>query len=394
MKIVLKKNNTTLLHAVFLLWLFCEIMFEHTIISQGALMLFVGVAILLTGRPSWSIHLFGYGLFIAWSALNIYFGYATSTSTASAMTRTLVLNLLFLYAFICYCRYIKDIRTVLKFYTWIALLFSIPCMLGGLGTVLQGERLSILGINANRIATMMAYSIIILFYTLLNSEDSKLRRRNWILIAWLAMVILLTGSRKGLLIPMVGVYVLICARRPRKILKYSAVIAAVGGVVLLMILNIEPLYNLIGHRVEAVLQYLSQDSYTEASLMTRDSYVALGWEMSQYEPVWGYGLDCFRLLRKSYGTYSHNNYIEILYSLGWVGLIVYYCPFVLTLFRLLKNWKKHTELVSFMLALIAPFMICDYMNVTYFERMFLLIPAIVMIAMGKKGLENEAEKIS
>ena len=102
MKIVLKKNNTTLLHAVFLLWLLCEIMFEHTIISQGALMVFVGVTIIVTNRPCWTMHLTSYGLFIVWSALNIYFGYAESSSTALAMTRTLLLNFLFLYVYLIY----------------------------------------------------------------------------------------------------------------------------------------------------------------------------------------------------------------------------------------------------------------------------------------------------
>ena len=283
---------------------------------------------------------------------------------------------------------------ILKFYTWIALLFSIPCMLGGMSGVLQGERLSILGLNPNRIAMTFSYTIIILFYEILHCTETKKRRQKWIMIVWLAMVVLLTGSRKGLLIPMLGIYVLICARKPRSILKYTAVVAAVGGIVLMLVMNIEPLYNLVGHRVEAVLQYLNQDTFTEGSLVTRDSFVKLGWELSTYEPIWGYGLDCFRLLRASFGTYSHNNYIELLYSLGWVGLIVYYAPFLITVFRMLKNRKKHTDMVSVLMALIVPYLVCDYMNVTYFELLFLLIPTIVITTMGKKGLENETEALS
>lgn len=394
MKIVLKKNNTTLLHAVFLLWLFCEILFERTTVSRLALMIFVGVTILLTNRPSWSLQLTGYSLMALWSVMNIYFGYAQSNSTASAMTRTLFLNILFLFAFVCYYRYTKDIRQILKFYTWVALIFSIPCMLGGIGSLLQGERLSILGLNSNRIAMVFAYTIIILFYQLLNTSETKKRRQLLLLIGWLLLAILLTGSRKGLLVPALGVYVLICARKPRSILKYTAIVAVVGGILLLLILNVEPLYKIIGHRVEAVLQYLRQEDYTEGSLATRDSFVLLGWEMSQYEPVWGYGLDCFRLLRGSFGTYSHNNYIEILYSLGWVGVIAYYTPFLIALFRLLANIKKHKSLICIMLAMFIPYLVCDYMNVTYFERLSLLIPAMVMVSTGKKGLANETEAIS
>ena len=99
MKIVIKKNNASLLHAVFILWLFCEVVFEHTRISQLALLIFISIAILTTRKVHWSVMLTGYCMVAVWSVLNIFLGHAMSVSTASKMTQTLFLNIAFLYAF-------------------------------------------------------------------------------------------------------------------------------------------------------------------------------------------------------------------------------------------------------------------------------------------------------
>lgn len=383
MRIVIKKNNTTLLHGVFMLWLFCEIMFEHTVISQAALMVFVGITILVTHKIRWTTQLTGYCLFALWSVMNIFWGHADSVAIAGKMTRTLLLNILFLFAFVCYCRYTRDYRTILRIYKWVAVLFGIPCLLGGIGSVFQGHRLSILGINANRIATMMAYAMIFLTYELLQKEKSQRRLKDYSTLIFLVITIILTGSRKGLLIPFIGIYLLICARRPRKFLKYSLITVVSISVVLYLLMNVKPLYDILGHRVEAVLQFLQGENFEEASLSTRNHYIEMGWELIKQQPIWGHGLDCFRVLKKSFGTYSHNNYIEILYSLGWVGFALYYFPFAQCLFRLISGWKRNALLV----ALFVPYLVCDYMNVTYFERLNLLIPAVVIAWTSEKGLE-------
>lgn len=392
MRIVIKNNNTTLLHAVFALWLFCELMFEHTIISQAALLIFVGITVLVTYRVRWSMVLTGYCLFALWSAANILFGHATSVSVASKMTRTLFLNVLFLFAFVNYCRHTRDYFSILRIYKWIAVIFSIRCLLGGIGGVLEGYRLSVSGINANRLATVLAYAMIILTYELLKKEKSERGFKDYAALVLFVITIILTGSRKGLLIPFVGIYLLICARRPKKILKYSLITVAVILVVMHLIMNVKPLYDILGFRVEAVLQFLQQEEFDEGSLATRDKFITLGWELAQLKPIWGHGLDCFRLLKGSYGTYSHSNYIEILYSLGWVGLLLYYFPHVYYLVRLLATWKKKLVATNLLLALFVPFLVCDYMNVTYFERLYLLIPAIVITVLGEKGVGYENKK--
>lgn len=393
MKIVIRKNNATLLNLAFIFWLVSEIMFEYSFVSRLALMVFVGLAAVLTLGRHWSYALTGYGLFALWSVLNIHMGHAVGVSTASKMTQTVFLNLLFLYAFVCYCRYIGNVGQVLKIYQWTVFLVCIFCLVGGLGGVFAGERLSILGINPNTIAVMAAFTTIIFFDDLLNKPKGTQRWQEALVIMFLLLTILLTGSRKGLIIPVIGIYVLICFRKPGKFVWYTLAVIVAAVVALYLLLNVEALYNVVGYRVEPVLQYLAGEEFEEGSLNSRVGYIQLGWLASQDNLFWGHGLDCFRLLRFAYGTYSHSNYIEILYSLGWTGIAIYYSPYVYALLQIPRAWRRDKTLTAMTVGLLIPFVVCDYMTVTYFTRTSLLIPVMVMLQLRKRGPNNEIKTI-
>ncbi len=388
MTLTFKKNNATLLHFLFIIWFAAETMFSYSAISRFALLAFVGVSILVTRGKHWSYYLTAY-LFVAlWSVANIAFGHAVNTGYATKMTQTLFLNLLFLYAFVCYCRYVQSVASVLNIFRWLVAAFCVPCLLGGIGTVFSGQRLSIMGLNSNVIAIIAAYACIIFANDMFASRPGKQRRTKIYVIILLLTTILLTGSRKGLIIPAVGIYSLICVRKPRKFVLYSLAIAAAATVVLFLIINVDVLYNVVGYRVEAILQYLAGEEYNEVSLASRSNFILLGWMSSQDSLFWGHGLDCFRTLRYSYGTYSHNNYIEILYSLGWVGVVIYYMPYLYTFWPVSKQRKKSMNSVALSSALLIPFIICDYMNVTYFTRTDLIIPLMAMLLRGEKRNET------
>lgn len=393
MTLTIRKNNTTLLHFLFIMWLASELLFEYSTISQLSLLLFIGCSLLLTTGKYWSYSLTAYLLFALWSVANIIFGHAVDVSIASKMTRTLFLNLLFLYALVCYCRYVHNIKSVLTIYKWVVVAFCVLCLLGGISAVLSGSRLSILGINSNVIASMAAYAGILAFNDILVGRSRSERQVNTYVCVLLLLTILLTGSRKGLLIPIIGIYILICFRKPRKFVLYSITAMIVVAVILFLVLNVEFLYNVIGYRVEPVLQYLAQEEFTEASLDSRSDYILLGWLSSQDSLIFGHGLDCFRTLRYAYGTYSHNNYIEILYSLGWVGISIYYSSFALSIIGLPKTWCSDKENTALVAGILIPFLVCDYMNVSYFSRYILMIPIVMMLYIRKRGDYSENQEI-
>ena len=391
MKFTLKKNNQTVLHGLFMFWLLSEYLFEYSIVSRVALLFFVAGSVLVVPKLQWPSLLTGYGLFALWSCVNIALGYAVRNSIAVPMTRTLFLNLLFLYAFIRYVRYTEDAGEILKIYQWTAVLFSVICLIGGTGQILSGQRLETWGINANSIAMLAAYALILWTGELLNtmSKSRWMKASPFLLI--LLVTILLTGSRKGILLVFLGIYILVCFRRPKKFLLYTLGIYLLTIAALFLLLKVDFLYAVIGHRVEAVFGFLQGTETSEASLNTRAGFMALAWISSQDSLIFGHGLDCFRTLRYSYGTYSHCNVLEILYSLGWVGVCLYYAPHVWTLCRIPARRKETPDYIPLATALLISNMVCDFMNVTYFTRTSLMIPMLAMLLTVRGHVYEDSE---
>ena len=391
MRLVFHKDNKTVLHAAFVLWLISESLFSYTVISQVALLLFVGLSVAVVPWIRWPYVLTGYALFAAWSVLNIATGHAAGQSVAMAMTRTVFLCLLFLYGFNCYYRYIGNIIEILKLYKWVGIAFSILCLIGGLYSVANGERMNAFGLNANAIARLAGFSLIIVVYEAQNRTDTEKTGYTGLFVAVLVMTILFTGSRKGLIIPALGVYILVAFRRSGRFFAYTVLTFFAACVVLWLLMNIPGLYRLVGYRVEPVLLFLRGEEIQEASMETRLHYIQLAWEESKKMPFWGYGLDCFRLLRYAYGTYSHSNYFEILYSLGWPGLILYYGPFAYTILRIPSRLHVNREKTVLLTAMLVPFVLCDFLNVTYYTRTALIIPMAVMFSMLREEENGDCQ---
>jgi len=260
--------------------------------------------------------------------------------------------------------------------------------------VLAGERLSVFEINSNAIAMLAAYASILSIHDFLNKKGKLARWGDLALVLVYVLTIVLSGSRKGLIIPIVGLYVLVCMRKPQRFLLYSVGTILLAFFALLAILKIDILYNLIGYRVEPIIDYITLGAYNEASMESRMDYISLAWERSWHQPIWGHGLDCFRVLSGAHDTYSHCNFVEILFSLGCVGFLIYYIPYLWTLFKIPKALKRNKQLVSIAVAMLIPYLVCEYFQVTYFTRTSVIIPTLTMLIISMKGADNETQKTS
>ena len=109
--------------------------------------------------------------------------------------------------------------------------------------------------------------------------------------------------------------------------------------------------------------------------------------------IYGYGLDTFRTFNGSFGTWSHNNYLELLLSGGIILLVIYYLPIVITIIKLVKiksvNWREEKCIG---ISLIVLKILHDIVGVTYMSRMsniFLLLTIIIVEIYKKENLKNE-----
>lgn len=381
MRLIVGKKQ--LFTVAFVLFLAAEMILPYTLVSQLTLILFCAMSLFSLREAHVNAFLASYGLFAVVSLVNIVLGYAVDRRIAMEMTMTLFLNWIFLFAFTQYCAIIKDPVAVLKTYKKICVFVSCFFLVLGLPRVLSGERLSVLNINPNAIGVFAAYSLTVLIYELYQKRPCTVWAGLQLVI--FVAVILLSASRKSMLIPMMGWYVMVCLKKPRMVFKYTLIIVVFISVLLFLILNIPVLYRVAGYRVETLLLFFQGADFEEASFDTRSHFIQYGWESAQDSLFLGHGLDCFRTLPKAYGTYSHNNYIEVLYSLGWIGIVVYYSSSILALLKSPKMLKYTRTEGALVLALLIPFLVCDYLNVSYFTRRMLVIPTLAIMYIWRLG---------
>lgn len=382
---ILRCDKKTILNIAFTLFFSTQFLFPYSVVSRVFLLLFCVATLIIPCRIVLKPYFIAYSLFVLWSLLNILCGKAINATVAVEMIKTLILNLVFLFAFARFCEIQNDPVSFFKMYRNIAVALAAYFIMVGLITNAgAGGRLSATGLNSNGIGKMYGFSLIIHLYLILEKKDKiYFIGQNILIISLCTAVILLSGSRTALLIPIIGWGILFCCRNPRRIPIYILLGACSLGILVFLLLNVDFFYSLIGYRVAPLLQYLQGASYEEASLSTRNSYILLAWEYSKHNPIWGYGLDCFRTLRHAYGTYSHSNYMEILFSTGWVGLIIYYCVPFATLLRTGAAFKQNKSVMALLLSTLIPFLAVDIMTITYFSRDALVIVYAAVTYLGK-----------
>ncbi len=385
----IKVDDKFILNAAFVLYLSTDLLFAYSILSRIALFAFCLLNLWFCFRTSKvykNSFVLSYALFTVFSYVIIYSGYAINKSVATEMTNTLLLNCLFLLSFTQYCGMMSNPIEVLRVYKNVCIFVAISMLILGIPSFLAGGRLNVGGINANAVASFVAYSLVIHIYELYNGK--RVEVTDVLIIILFAVVLLFTASRKGLLIALIGWYVLAGFKNPKALLKNTFLIVVISAVVLFLLLRIDFLYNIIGFRLEAIVFFMQGLDFEEASMATRNHFIQYAWDNSQDNLLFGHGLDCFRTLPKAYGVYSHNNYIEIIFSTGLIGLAIYYSTAFLTLLKIPKLIKCKKQEVCLLLAILIPFLICDFMNVTYFTRRMLIIPAIAIMFLGRYANEN------
>lgn len=370
----------TLHDLFFIIWLFSEVVFSYSIISRFSLLLFTGYAFLnlFRHRIHWLSFLSAYSLFLLLSIINILGGWAVSTSISIAYTRTVLLNLCFLFALTNYFHNKKTYIDILGVIENTIVVACLVFLVFGFKDILSGNRLSTFGVNSNVIGSFAGFVIIILLVRLINSRSSILS--DYLKVLLLLMVIIFSGSRKAILIPLIGYFAYYYLRNPRRVLKGLIINLMVLFAVLIILLKIDFFYKFVGYRIEPIIDFLMGREYDEGSLETRVGFIQLAWKESINSPIIGHGLGTFSLLPKAYGTYSHNNYTEILYSLGWLGLLVYYVP----LFRLARRLFTYREydilLFSTLFSILISILVTDFFAIRYFSRdsifFFIFIEAI------------------
>ena len=171
--------------------------------------------------------------------------------------------------------------------------------------------------NENTFGLLFASSVLVAFFYFLSTK--KIVH----LLSVFAFIFFSfsSGSKKALVLIVIGLFIIMFAffglRKAGKILIYTVL----AGLLLLFLLRL-PIFSVVNDRMMA---YLNGDF--DYSNYNRAMMISNGFELFKNSPIWGYGLNNFSCIAGG-GTYSHNNYIELLVSLGLLGTIAYYVMFL------------------------------------------------------------------
>ena len=245
--------------------------------------------------------------------------------------------------------------------------------------------------NANDVGLKLCVGFALALYLGFERKEIALRVCFWIIGLLFAAISLYTGSRTAFLLLIfigVGIFFLISKN---KLLAIGIIAAFVVGMYLL-VMNVEPLYEVLGKRLESLIINLFGGDASEGSFDARAEMIKLGWRWFLERPIFGYGLNNFRTLYEQaagVSTYSHNNFIEILVSGGLVGFILYYFIYGYVFVKLFKPAFVEREIMAIILFVINLMLIgLQIATISYFDTLFncILMYAVLYVKVGGRSL--------
>src|SRR5690625_3963952 len=364
----------------FILFLFAEMFFPYTIINQFAMLFMCGmVSLLCLSQKKMYLHSYFFFtlLLIVQSYFFSYNGISIDPQTSLKMTSTITINFVVALAVYNYILLNDNLNKTLFLFANIGLLFTVfitvlsldTLFIGRLGTnisfIIFGNEVIY---NANTISIIAGFSFLIYLYRFIFNKSII----TIFLLIWLIIIILLTGSRKGLFLLILGTPLLIFLLNPKKRIRNVLFGGLCIIVLYVLIMNITILYNIIGYRMEALVNIVLGEQVEEASVNTRKIFVERGWDYFLLKPWTGYGLDNFRNLPGSYGTYSHNNYIELLISGGVFSFIFYYAIRIFVLVKLFIN-RSNNKINQLLFVILLLLLLIEYGLVDYYIRIYIIL---------------------
>ena len=331
--------------------------------------------------------------FITYSLLSVFWASDENQTAISTVLSTIQVVLISI-SLIVYCDG-KKRRTekVLNYFIIAAailvfrFLITVPISFWG-----DGERFSKENIFGSNIPAMtLAYASVILFWKYIHNRKVDIKQRknifNIILIIIFMSVTLLMGTKKSILIFLVGSIIVMLTNskspvKSLKILACSAILIVVGYTI---IKNVPILYNSIGYRIDDFILEMSGDNADNIrSTAMRKKFIEEAFQIYSEYPVLGVGQDGFRYRNIYEKTYSHCNYAELMANLGSIGIVVFYSIYVIIFMDAQKS--KTRDLVF---AIIFSMLLADIATVSYSMELNYVLLGIVFGTFNDNTLKKE-----
>lgn len=373
----------------FVLYLTVNFLFAHTPVAQAVMALFCVCTVLLffdNRRVYFDRFFLFYGLLALWGLLGVLLGFAADRDQAMAMVKTLCVNLAFLFCLFQYLVQRQDLRRCFDLYQLSGLVVCVCVVILSGPSIIHYRFGQLAGVNPNGVAAFLLPACAMGLHLLMQTK----RVRYFCSTALFFALVLLTGSRKGLLGAAIvaAVYVLWSDRKHiRRDLLVMLAVAAAAGIALFAV---PQLYRVLGERLVNSIKTLLGVASTgelELSMVERSGMIQEGLRLFLARPLTGYGLDCYTVV-SGYGTYAHNNFVELLVSGGIPALLLFYAPLAGLLVRGFRNGTD-SGAVRLGTALLLTFVLLGVAAVTYYERVDLFVIPLLMAILRLQGQKAE-----
>ncbi len=298
-----------------------------------------------------------------------------SAAYISTMLKCLI-YMLFAYQYL----YQRTFQEISNLFTVLGLSVSIYLLL--INRTLSGTRFAGSSLNANSVGMLCALAIVCICYRILSKDHCNLPVQI-AAITVLSMVVILSGSRKALLLMIAPIAVYYVFRKNKKIFFRILLVLGITVLTVLLLINIPYLYDSVGYRLESLASWVLTGETTEGSINSRVKYINIGLEFFLQKPWTGFGAAAFSSLPGTYNTYSHNNFIELMVSGGIPAVILFYFPFAVLLHRM-QQVKRNDNTFVFLSILLLCQLVLHMGLVTYYTRRELFVYLFLFAVTAKK----------
>jgi O-antigen ligase len=251
--------------------------------------------------------------------------------------------------------------------------------------------------NENAIGLFFANGILCSLIFIMKKPKILVRILLIVAMVALAAMLLLTGSRKSVVLALTGILLIVFlnyrnASITKKVVVALVVVAALIGAYKLI--TTLPMFSTINERFDQLFKgFLGEDTSYDTD-MTRKYYISRGLEAFYEKPIFGHGTGYSYVL---FGTYSHNNFVELLMNYGIIGFCLHYVPYVFLIVGLFKLALKKDITAIYFITYIGLQLILGIGWVSYYDRPAQIVSALafayLFIKKREGGETNENKKL-
>lgn len=406
----MNRNDTTKIFAnvkiiLFFLYVLIFYMFgadpEKVKYSEIILVLFIGlefIRIVKVKKIKYAIPIIIVFLFSFYCFLSNFW----SINAKLAIDKSKTLFILSVFLLITYNFFI-DIENseekLLKILMWSGIIFSIYVILYyGIGTyfikLMNGERVGEEINNVNAIGLQTSISFIIAIFYALYSKNKV-----YVLFSIIPLIVSLgTGSRKVIILIVLGIILLFLLKRETKInVTKTAKKMILFACIICMIIYIAqmPMFENTFKRLQMSINSVTGEGKVDSSTEIRTILIKTGIEQFLKNPILGVGIgNSSYITMESIGrpTYLHNNFVELLATTGIIGFALYYLVYFYIIINCIKLLNKKNKYINMVLIIFITNLILEYGVVSYYSKstyIYILLGLIVTEKVKRKCINEK-----